>query len=209
MSKLNASASCLQRVDFDLDFDHVASRRPCALDCRPDAARDREVVVLDENAVVEAEAMVRPAARAHGVFLDRAQAGKRLADVDDARLRATHGLDDPRGGRGDAAHVADKVERDALGREQAARRGTFERPLIASPAATWEPSTRMTEATIAGSMRTEGHEREIEAGVDGGLARGERYLGAHVARHDGVRGDVAGAAEILEQCRADDRFDED
>jgi hypothetical protein len=35
------------------------------------------------------------------------------------------------------------------------------------------------------------------------------YLGAHVARHDGVRGDVAGAAEILEQCCADDRFDED
>ena len=51
----------LQRVDLDLDFDHVASRRPCALDCCPDAARDRDVVVLDENAVVEAEAMVRPA----------------------------------------------------------------------------------------------------------------------------------------------------
>ena len=84
------------------------------------------MVVLDENAVVEAEAMVCPAAGADGVFLDRAQAGKRLADIDDARLRATHGLDDPGGGRGDAAHVAEEIECDALGREQAAR-GTFER----------------------------------------------------------------------------------
>ena len=68
MSKLSASAELLQGVDLDLDFDHVASRRPGALDCRPDAARDRDVVVLDENAVVEAEAMVCRRRRARTAY---------------------------------------------------------------------------------------------------------------------------------------------
>ena len=70
--------------------------------------------------------MIRSAAGADRVFLDRTQPGERLADVDDARLRAAHGLDDAGRGRGDAAHVAEEVERDALRREQAAR-GTLER----------------------------------------------------------------------------------
>ena len=151
--------------------------------------------------------MVRAAAGADGVFLDRAQAGKRLADVDDARLRATHGLDDLGRGRGDAAHVADEVERDALGREQAAR-GTLERR---------DHVARRDMGTVPSDDRggdrgvdeAEGHEREVEAGDDAGLAHGERDLGAHVARYDRVRGEVAGAAEILEQRCADDRLDED
>ena len=40
-----------------------------------DPARGGDVVVLDEDAVIEAEAMVEAAADAHGVFLDGAQIG--------------------------------------------------------------------------------------------------------------------------------------
>ena len=55
---------------------------------RADAAGDRDVVVLDQHRVVEAEAVVEAAAAAHGVFLERAQARRGLAGAADAGLRA-------------------------------------------------------------------------------------------------------------------------
>ena len=81
-----------------------------------------------------------------------------------------------------------KLVCDALGREQAAR-GTFERR---------DRFARRDRGAVHSDDRgddrgvdeAEGHEREIEAGDDAGLARGERYLGARVARYDGVRGDT-------------------
>ena len=45
-----------------------------------------DVVVLDQHRVVEAEPMVAAAADAHRVFLERAQARRRLARVDDPRV---------------------------------------------------------------------------------------------------------------------------
>jgi len=36
---------------------------------RPDAARDRDVVVLDQDRIVEPEAMIEAAAAAHRIFL--------------------------------------------------------------------------------------------------------------------------------------------
>ena len=112
----------------------------------------------------------------------------------------------PGGGRSDATHVADEVERDALGREQAAR-GTLERRdrFARRDMGAVHPDDRGGDRGID---EAEGHEGEVEAGDDAGLTRGERNLRRNVARHDGVSGDVAGAAEILEQCCADDRLDE-
>ena len=48
-----------------------------------DAAGQTHVVVLDQDPVVEAAAMVRAAAGAHGVLLQRAQRRRRLARVED------------------------------------------------------------------------------------------------------------------------------
>ena len=64
------------------------------------AVRDRaanrsggdDVVFLDEHHVVQAEAMVLRAAAARGVFLREAQAGQRLARVEDAAAGARHGI---------------------------------------------------------------------------------------------------------------------
>ena len=50
-----------------------------------DAAGDGDVVVLDQDRVVEAEAVVGAAAAAHGVFLEGAQAGRGLPRVADLR----------------------------------------------------------------------------------------------------------------------------
>ena len=76
----------IERIDLDLDLDQVAGRLLGAREHRADAAGDRDVVVLDQHRVVEAEAVIEAAAAAHGVFFQRAQAGRGLARADDARL---------------------------------------------------------------------------------------------------------------------------
>ena len=142
----------VQRIDLDLDLDHVADAGARARSiAAPDAARRGDMVVLDQNGVVEAEAVIDAAAGAHGVFLHRAQAGHRLAHADDARLVALHRLDQRRRGRGDAAEMAEEIERDALGREHAAR-GTVERRDAVARRDT-VPSGRSIVTAIAGSIR--------------------------------------------------------
>src|SRR5260370_15488132 len=59
--------------------------RTGALQYRRDAAGDRDVVVLDQDRVVESEAMVEAAAAAHRIFLQRAQARRRFAGAADAQ----------------------------------------------------------------------------------------------------------------------------
>ena len=46
-----------------------------------------EVVVLDEDRVVKADAVVRTAPHAHGVLFDEPPTGSRLARVEDVRRR--------------------------------------------------------------------------------------------------------------------------
>ena len=76
-----------------------------------DAARGDDVIVLDQDGVEQTEAVVDAAAAAHGILLEGAQARRRLARVDDARLGAGDRGDVAGGQRGDAAEVAEKVER--------------------------------------------------------------------------------------------------
>ena len=52
--------------------------------------------------------MVAAAAAADGVLLERAQAGRRLARVEDRRAGAVDELDESRGERGDAAEPRDE-----------------------------------------------------------------------------------------------------
>ena len=49
-------------------------------------AGDRDVVVLDQDRIVETEAMVGTAATFHRIFLERTQTRCRLAGADDVRL---------------------------------------------------------------------------------------------------------------------------
>ena len=87
------------------------------------AAGKGDVVVLDQHAVIEAEAMVDAAAGAYGVLLERAQA--RAWSCACRLIRAGWGraARDQLGGRGgDPRQMAQEVERHALGREDRPRR---------------------------------------------------------------------------------------
>src|SRR5438067_2204507 len=80
----------------------VAShRRPVPPACRGHGGADvlaaqaegGEVIVLDEDAVEEADAVVVAAAAAHGVFLQESPTGQGLAGVEDLALQPGDGLD--------------------------------------------------------------------------------------------------------------------
>ena len=89
-----------------------------ALDRRRHAARERDVVVLDQHAVVEPEAVVARAAGRDRVLLKHAQARRSLARVNDLRVRALDGLDEAARERRDAGEALHQVQGEAFAREQ-------------------------------------------------------------------------------------------
>ena len=205
----SASASCSSVSTSISILTMWPTGGPRALDRRADAAGDRDVVVLDQHAVVEAEAVVAAAAGAHGVLLAaRAGRASSCACRRCARRGAGDRLDEPGGGRGDAA-----------------RGGT--RKLSATRSAVSMPRAGPSSVAIALAGRDRGavaaRPRSATAGSSRRKAsraqrrgRRRRRPGAATmtpsqrasAGHDGVGGDVAGAAEILGQGGADERLDE-
>ena len=89
-------------VDLDLDLDQMAGKGARLPDRGADRAGDGDVVVLDEDRVVEAEAVIGAAAAADGVFLEGAKAGRRLARIADPGVRVGDAGDEAGGRRGDA-----------------------------------------------------------------------------------------------------------
>ena len=196
-----------KRVDLDLDLDEMPDMAAHAPDRLGDAAGDGDMIVLDERRIVEAEAMVGAAARPHRVFLERTQERRRLARADDARLGMRDRRDEPRGGGGDAAEPADEIERHALGRQHAAR-GSLDRRDRSRRGATRAPSDTTAVNPIAGSMRRKASAAASRPATTPCLSRRHHGLGDAIGRRDGVGGDVAGAAEVLDKRLADDRLDE-
>ncbi len=151
-----------ERIDLELDLDEMADTGARALQRGADAAGDRDMVVLDQHRIVEAEAVIGAAAGADRIFLDRAQARRRLARADDPRLVARDRGDD--GGRraGDAAEAAEEVQRRALGGEDAARRPGRWSPWR-RPARAPMPSGRSTATVDRRIDQAEGEHGEVEA----------------------------------------------
>ena len=163
---------------------------------RRDAAGDGDVIVLDQHRVIEAEAVIAAAAGAHRIFLQRAQARRRLARADDLRLVPATACDEARGRGGDAAEMAEKIQRDALGRQDAARRAGD--VAMRSPGATAAPSVRSTRKRDARIDQLEGEPREIEPGDDARpAARRARRVASAPAGTTASRREVAGAARDL------------
>ena len=79
------------------------------------------MVVLHQHAVIHAHAVVRAAAAGDGVLLEDAQAGRRLARVEDERAPLLRRVDELPRERRRRAHPLHEVERRALRREDAAR----------------------------------------------------------------------------------------
>ena len=72
------------------------------------------MVVLDQDGVIQPEAVVHSAAAAHGVFLQRAQARRGLAGVDDDGARPLHRLHIGARKSGDPRQPPEQVERRAF-----------------------------------------------------------------------------------------------
>ena len=117
-----ASASSTSASVAGLDLEREPGRRrPRAAHGLPHPAGRRGVVLLDQDRVVEPGAVVDSTARAHRGLLQRAQAGRGLARVEDLGARA---LDLPNGpgGRGrNAGESLEEVQRRALGAQQRPR----------------------------------------------------------------------------------------
>ena len=115
----------VERRHFDLDAQGVRRPLPRQTDCARHAIRatDRcQVVVLDQHAIRQPEAVVVPPTVTHRRLLQRAQPRRRLSGVHDARLRFAHGVDVARGQGGHTGETLQQVQRDPLPGEQAPRR---------------------------------------------------------------------------------------
>lgn len=112
----------LQGVGFDLDL-QVGPALPCP--CHGCGHRvgfgvlqDLEMVVLDQDQVVEAEAVVVSAATTYGVLFELPPPGCGLARVEDPRAGAGHRTYEAGRQRGNAGKALHEVQCDPFGRQQ-------------------------------------------------------------------------------------------
>ena len=162
------------------------------------AAGDRDVVVLDQHGVVEAEAVVEAAAAAHRVFLQRAQAGRGLARAADAHV-----------GAGDAAHefVRGAWRRRTDGRVRLSAARSAASTARAGPvtvisavlAATLAPSRAWAVISISGASLRNAAATSGSPAITPALRATTTARAGEVFRNGGDRRHVAGAAEILGQ----------
>ena len=78
-SGIDGLAQLGQSIDLAFDLDQMADMAPRRSYRLFHPAGDGDMIVLDENRVVEAEAVIETAAAAHRVFFLDPQAGRRLA----------------------------------------------------------------------------------------------------------------------------------
>src|SRR6266536_1229485 len=154
---------------LDLDLEEGARSGAGPAHRLADAAARRDVVVLDEDAVAEREAVVRPAAGAHGVLLQPPPAGRRLARVEEPRPAAPRGerVGAAARQRRDTREPLQEVEGGALGREERGQPA----PRRADPLAA-------RRARALGAVEAAGGAEALEdARGDGGPGEDEIVLG--------------------------------
>ena len=111
----------LRGADLDLHALAGLALLEGALEDRGNAAAERDVIVLDENAGGEIDAVIGASAAEDRVFFKGAHAGDGFARVEHAGVRALNRVGKLARERGDAAEVLQQVENDALATEQHAR----------------------------------------------------------------------------------------
>ena len=203
----------LRGAHLDLHALRRLALRERALEDRRDAAAESDVVVLDENAGGEIDAMIGSAAAEDGVFFEGAQAGDGLARVEDAGVGALDGVSVFARERGDAAEVLEQVENDALATEQDAGIVANDGDDLAGVDADAVEDFGMADDLEAGLRLGAG----IEAGIDlkearDGAEAGDDQLfagddgagGAEIGIDGEMRGGVAGGLVLdeglLQQC---------
>src|SRR2546427_672234 len=122
----------IERCRLDLDG-HAWLVGAHAIDRSSDAAREPDVIVLDQNRVEQADAMIRRAAGTDCVLLQHPQRRRRLACVEN-RNAAASGVNESAGARGDTRQTLQKNQRGALAHQQGAGRRGHPRDQVARPA---------------------------------------------------------------------------
>ena len=170
------------------------------------AAAHGHMIVLDQNGVIQAIAMISAAARTHRLQLDRSQARRRLAGMGDHRAGLGDSGDILAGQAGDAAHPAQEIQRRALRGEDAKRRAVHNGDHIAG-------LQRIAIMFAPGDGNLGVH--QIKTGV-GGLLAGQHPGRAALDHEIGVlvrgdgrqRCDVAAPAQIFIERAGDKRVDQ-
>ena len=164
------------RLHLDLHAQPGRRRGARGLHRRLDAAREGHVVVLEQDPVVEAGAVVARAADRGRVLVERAPARQRLARVDDLGARAGDRLDI-------AARERSRRRTGASGssarcaRPRAARAAGRARGRARQPAASASPSAAAGSNASARLERREDGARDLEAADDEILAGLDHRLG--------------------------------
>ena len=185
-----------ERGGLDLDLRGVRGGKAGELHGLGERAGGGDVVVFDEDVFAEGRAVVHAAAAAHGVFFERAPAGRGLAGVDDAGGGAGDGVGVAARLRGDAGEALDEIEGGALGGEE--RRGG---------AGNGENLGAVFDAVAVGGGEFR-LQRGIDAGEDGGgdvdaaerevLAGLDEGAGEVARREDRAAGDIAKPGVFVE-----------
>src|SRR5437016_2920473 len=117
--------ACLESLEKLLpgpyfDFDRQGRGMTRGVDRAADSASGGDVIILDENRIVEAHAMIRDSSRGGCHLFQAAQAGRGLASVEDAAGGPGDTVDVTGGERRDAAQALQKIQRYTLAGEQRA-----------------------------------------------------------------------------------------
>src|SRR5690606_15037199 len=121
-----------------------------------------DMVLLDQNHVVEAEAMVHPTTGDHGPFLERPHAGCRLASVEDPCLRPVHCIDERPRHRRYPRESLEEVQSEAFPGKNGSGGAPEGENLVASG-----HSLAVRDADVDDEARVhvvKGHERRIQPG---------------------------------------------
>ena len=169
-----------------LDFQGNTGSMP--LSCRLDGGADLlatvtesgEVIVLDENAVEQAESMVVSATATHGILFQQPPARQCLAGVENPRLQPGNRIDVAAGLRGDAAEVLKEVECCAFAGEDGTHRPAHPSQMTAGlhrsaiAQKRLEPDTRIESG--------EDHRGGRQSGEDTGRTSDKEALGLRATR---------------------------
>jgi hypothetical protein len=166
-----------------------------------DPAGERRVVLLDEDGVVEAGAVVDAAAVRDRRLLEPPQPRRGLARVEDLRhpARSAHRRHHARGQRRDPRQAAEEVQRSPLGGQQRPRVALDDERDPRLP-----PHPLRPGLDVGGGIQPAEHARgDLEAGDDAGRLLGDRGAPAG-ARLDGGGGGGVAVADVLGEGGVDE-----